>query len=59
MHLHFRLSLVYLNDLEVHSSLSNVDNCTLLHSYTGSAQKRCLDNGMKLNVSETTIINCI
>jgi hypothetical protein len=59
MHLRFRLSLVCPNNFETYSSFSNADECTVLQRDMGSVQKRYLDNGMKLNVSKTTLINCI
>jgi hypothetical protein len=49
--------LLFADDLKIYRSISNVDDCKLLQHDIDSVQNWCLDNSMKLNLGNTTIIS--
>jgi hypothetical protein len=54
--IHNSQCLLFADDLKIYRSISDVDDCKLLQHNIDSVQNWCLDNGMKLNLSKTTII---
>jgi hypothetical protein len=55
--IHNSQCLLFADDLKIYRCISDVDDCKLLQHNTDSVQNWCLDNGMKLNLSKTTIIS--
>jgi hypothetical protein len=49
--------LLFVDDLKIYRSISEVDDCKRLQHDIDSVQNWCLDNGMKLNLSKTNIIS--
>jgi hypothetical protein len=47
--------LWFAKNLKIWRSINNVDDCHLLQSDIDCVQKQCLNNGMKLNISKTTV----
>jgi hypothetical protein len=50
------LNVLFADDLNIYRSISDVDDCKLLQHDIDSVQNWCLNNGVKLNLSKTTII---
>jgi hypothetical protein len=57
--IHNSQCLLFADDLKIYRSISNVDDCKLLLHDINSVQNWCLNSGMKLNLSKTTIISFI
>jgi hypothetical protein len=55
--IHNSQCLLFANNLKIYRSISDVNDCKLLQHNIDSVQNWCLDNGMKLNLSKTTIIS--
>jgi hypothetical protein len=55
--IHNSQCLLFADDLKIYRSISDVDDCKLLQHDIDSVQNWCLDNGMKLNLSKTTVIS--
>jgi hypothetical protein len=53
--IHTSQRLLFAYDLKVYRSISDVDDCKRLQHDIDSVQNWCHDNGMKLNLSKTTI----
>jgi hypothetical protein len=49
--------ILFADDLKIYRSISDVDGCKLVQHDIDSVQNWCLNNGMKLNLSKTTIIS--
>jgi hypothetical protein len=54
--IHNSQCLLFADDLKIYRSINDVDDCKLLQ-HIDSVQNWCLNNGMKLNLSKTTIIS--
>jgi hypothetical protein len=46
----------FADDIKMHFDNKNVDDCNMLQQDVDSMQKWCLDNCMKLNIDNSTII---
>jgi hypothetical protein len=55
--IHNSQCLLFADDLKIYRSISDVDECKLLQHNIDSVQNKCLNNGMKLNLSKTTIMS--
>jgi hypothetical protein len=55
--IHNSQCLLFATDLKIYRSISDVDDCKRLQHNIDSVQNWCLDNGMRLNLSKTTIIS--
>jgi hypothetical protein len=49
--------LLFADDLKIYRSISDIDHCKLLQHDIDSLLNWCFDNGIKLNLSKTTIIS--
>jgi hypothetical protein len=54
--IHNSQCLLFADDLKIYHSISDVDDCKLLQRDIDSVQNWCLNNGMKLSSSKTTIM---
>jgi hypothetical protein len=48
--------LLFSDDLTIYRTITNVDDCKVLQHDINSVHNWCLVNGMKINISKTTII---
>jgi hypothetical protein len=55
--IHNSQCVLFVDYLKIYRSISGVDDCELLQHDIDSVQNWCLDNGMILNLSKTTIIS--